>query len=65
MVDAADRHLARSQPGLSGFNRRNLFRMRQFCETYRDDRKAPPLVTELPWNQLTRNSCRFAARGQQ
>ena len=65
VVDAPDRHLARSQPGLSGFNRRHLFRMRQFCETCRDDQKAPPQVTELPWNQPTRNSCRFAARGPQ
>lgn len=42
-------YLARTQPGLRGFTRRNLFRMRQFYEAYRDDEKVPPLVTQLPW----------------
>lgn len=42
-------YLTRTQPGLRGFNRRNLFRMRQFYETYRDDEKMTPLVTQLPW----------------
>lgn len=42
-------HIARSQPGLRGFTRRNLFRMRQFYETYRDQEMVTPLVTQLPW----------------
>lgn len=42
-------YLARTHPGLSGFTRRNLFRMRQFYETYRGDEKVSPLVTQLPW----------------
>ncbi len=42
-------YLARTQPGLSGFTRRNLFRMRQFYEAYRNDEKVSPLVTQLPW----------------
>lgn len=42
-------HLAQTQPGLRGFTRRNLFRMRQFYETYRDDEKVSALLTQLPW----------------
>ena len=42
-------HLARTQPGLRGFTRRNLFRMRQFYETYRGDEKVSALLTQLPW----------------
>lgn len=42
-------HLANTQPGLRGFTRANLFRMRQFYETYRDDEKVAPLVRQLPW----------------
>ena len=42
-------YLARTQPGLRGFTRRNLFRMRQLYETYRDDENVTPLVTQLPW----------------
>jgi predicted nuclease of restriction endonuclease-like (RecB) superfamily len=43
-------HLASTQPGLRGFTRSNLFRMRKFYETYRDDLKVAPLVRLLPWS---------------
>lgn len=42
-------HIAQTQPGLRGFTRRNLFRMRQFYETYRDDEKVSALLTQLSW----------------
>lgn len=42
-------YLARTQPGLNGFTRRNLFRMRQFYEAYRGDEKMSALLTQLPW----------------
>ena len=44
-------HLAKTQPGLRGFTRRNLFRMRQFYETYQGDTIVSPLLTQLPWTQ--------------
>jgi predicted nuclease of restriction endonuclease-like (RecB) superfamily len=49
VVDALAAHIAKTQPGLRGFTRRNLFRMRQFYETYRDDEIGSPLVSQLPW----------------
>lgn len=42
-------HLAHTQPGLRGFTRANLFRMRQFYETYHAQKKVAPLVRQLPW----------------
>jgi predicted nuclease of restriction endonuclease-like (RecB) superfamily len=42
-------HIAKSQPGLRGFTRRNLFRMRQFYEAYQGDDIVSPLVRQLPW----------------
>jgi len=42
-------HLARTQPGLRGFTRPNLFRMRQFYEAYQDNEKVSPLARQLPW----------------
>ena len=42
-------HIAQTQPGLRGFTRRNLFRMRQFYETYQDDEKVSALLTQLSW----------------
>ncbi len=41
--------IAREYPGMRGFTRRNLFRMRQFYEAYRGQKKVSPLVTQLPW----------------
>lgn len=42
-------HLARTQPGLRGFTRPNLFRMRQFYEACQGDEKVSALLTQLPW----------------
>ncbi|MGY2338598.1 PDDEXK nuclease domain-containing protein [Pseudomonas sp. SDO5532_S415] len=42
-------HLAQTQPGLRGFTRRNLFRMRQFYEAYQGNEKVSALLTQLPW----------------
>ncbi|WP_047286141.1 PDDEXK nuclease domain-containing protein [Pseudomonas protegens] len=44
-------YLARQQPGLRGFTRRNLFRMRQFYEAYRGEEKVSAVLTQLPWTQ--------------
>lgn len=41
--------IAREYPGLRGYTRPNLFRMRQFYEAYRGHRKVSPLVRQLPW----------------
>jgi predicted nuclease of restriction endonuclease-like (RecB) superfamily len=42
-------HLKQTHPHLRGLTRSNLFRMRQFYETYRDDEKVAPLARQLPW----------------
>ena len=42
-------HIARTHPGLRGFTRSNLLRMRQFHDTYRGDAIVAPLVRQLPW----------------
>ncbi len=43
-------HIAQTQPGLRGFTRANLFRMRQFYETYQGDVKVAPLARLLSWS---------------
>ncbi|HSI60713.1 MAG TPA: PDDEXK nuclease domain-containing protein, partial [Ideonella sp.] len=49
VVDGLARHLARTVPGLRGFSAQNMWRMRQFFETYRDDAQLSALVRVLPW----------------
>ena len=50
VVEQLTEHLARTQPGLRGFTRSNLFRMRQFYEVYQGDEVVAPLVRQLPWS---------------
>lgn len=49
VVDQLAQHLERTLPGLRGFTRRNLFRMRQFFDAYAEDEKVSALLTQLPW----------------
>lgn len=49
VVDQLAQHLAQTLPGLRGFSRPNLFRMRQLYGTYVGDKKVSPLVRQLPW----------------
>ena len=50
VVDELARYLARNQPGLRGFTRASLFRMRQFYELYCDDAIVAPLARQLSWS---------------
>ena len=49
VVDQLARYLAQTQPGLRGFTRRNLFRMRHFYEAYPAPEIVSALLTQLPW----------------
>lgn len=49
VVEQLAQHLASTQPGLKGFTRRNLFRMRQFYEAYPDPQLVTAMLTQLPW----------------
>lgn len=41
---------AKNYPELKGFNRRGLYRMKQFYELYRDNEKVSTLLTQLSWS---------------
>lgn len=49
IVPQLAQYIARTQPGQRGFTRDNLFRMKQFYETYRDNPIVGPLARQLPW----------------
>jgi predicted nuclease of restriction endonuclease-like (RecB) superfamily len=50
VVERLAAHIARTHPGLRGFTRPNLFRMRQFYETYVGvDKKLATLLRRVPW----------------
>jgi predicted nuclease of restriction endonuclease-like (RecB) superfamily len=60
VVEALASYIARRHPGLNGFTRANLFRMRQLYDTYRNDETVAPLVRQLPWshNLLILSRCK-------
>ena len=41
---------AKNYPDLKGFNRRGLYRMKQFYELYKDNEKVSTLLTQLSWS---------------
>ncbi len=43
-------YIARTAPELKGFNLKNLWRMRQLYETYKDDEKLVTLSRQLSWS---------------
>ena len=49
VVEQLARYLARTQPGLRGFTRPNLFRMKQFYEAYPDPEFVSAVLRQLPW----------------
>jgi predicted nuclease of restriction endonuclease-like (RecB) superfamily len=49
VVDKLAAYLAQTQQNPRGFTRSNLFRMKQFYETYEDNEIVAPLVRQLSW----------------
>ena len=43
-------HIQKSLPNWKGFSNKNLWRMKQFFETYRHHSKLSPLVREISWS---------------
>ena len=61
-VDGLADFFAKNYPDLKGFNRRGLYRMKQFYELYKDDEKVSPLVTQLSWTHhlIIMSACKSA-----
>lgn len=49
IIDDVAAYIVKENPGVKGFNRRGLYRMKQFYETYKDDEFVTPLVTQISW----------------
>ena len=48
-IDATAEYIKENCPGIKGFNRRGLYRMRQFYETYKDSEFVSALLTQISW----------------
>lgn len=50
VVEQLAQDLQAEFPGVSGFSASNLWRMRQFYQTYQDNEKLAPMVREIGWS---------------
>jgi predicted nuclease of restriction endonuclease-like (RecB) superfamily len=53
VVSELANYITQHAPEIKGFSDKNLWRMKQFYETYQSDPKLSPLVRELPWTHNT------------
>ncbi len=60
VVEDFSAFLRRHYPSAKGFSPQNIWRMKQFYETYRDKEKLSPLVREISWsnNLLILSGCK-------
>ena len=56
------RFIQRERPDLKGFSASNIWRMRQFYETYRDDEKLATLSREISWSNNVQIMARAKSR---
>lgn len=50
VVDEVAAYIAKENPDIKGFNRRGLYRMKQFYELYKDDEFVSTLLTQINWS---------------
>ena len=53
VVTQLAQYIAQTDPSIKGFSDKNLWRMKQFYETYQGDEKLSTLCRELPWTHNT------------
>ncbi len=49
IIDEVAKYISETASNQKGFNRRNLYRMKQFYETYKDDEFVSALLTQISW----------------
>lgn len=49
VIDEVAAYISNAAPAIKGFNRRGLYRMKQFYETYKDDEFVSALLTQISW----------------
>lgn len=60
VVEKLSEYIQKQEPGIRGFSDKNLWRMKQFYETYKDFPKLSPVVREISWtnNLLIFSRCK-------
>ena len=51
VIDEIAAYISDAAPAIKGFNRRSLYRMKQFYETYKDDEFVSVVLTQISWTR--------------
>ena len=49
-IDSVSKEIQIAFPGIKGFTRRGLYRMKKFYETYKDDEFVTTLLSQISWS---------------
>lgn len=49
-IDSVSKEIQEAFPGIKGFTRRGLYRMKKFYETYKDDKFVTTLLSQISWS---------------
>ena len=60
VINDVEKYIKEINPTIKGFNRRSLYRVKQFYELYKDDEFVSPLVTQISWTNhlIIMSSCK-------
>ena len=60
VINDVEKYIKEINPNIKGFNRRGLYRMKQFYDLYKDDEFVSPLVTQISWTNhlIIMSSCK-------
>src|SRR5579862_8261095 len=50
VVEALSKYIVSKSPSITGFSARNIWRMKQFYETYCGNEKLSTMLTEISWS---------------
>lgn len=61
VVEHLSEFIIKTEPEIKGFSDKNLWRMKQFYETYKDSPKLSPMVREISWshNMIIFSRCKI------
>ena len=51
-IDSVSKEIQIAFPGIKGFTRRGLYRMKKFYETYKDDEFVTTLLSQISWSSI-------------
>ena len=59
VVTELSKYIQNNKPDLKGFSDKNIWRMKQFYDTYKDFPKLSTLLRDISWSQIIKFNCQI------